>query len=72
MLRPVELDTAGNPRASKSHKRGFDDVIVVDEVTLFDFVISHLHTSTKLGQYHHLDVFILQPDGLPVLIHLLV
>ena len=50
VLRPVELDTAGYPGACKSNKCRFYDTVVVHKVTLFRFVVSHLHPAAKFGQ----------------------
>ena len=45
VLRPVELDTATNPRSCQSHESRFDDVVVIHEVALLDLVIRHLDAS---------------------------
>ena len=72
VLGPVKLNTARNPRARQTHQCRFDDVVIIDKVTLFDFIVRHLDPSTQLWQHHHLDILILQIDGLPLLIHFLV
>ena len=72
MLWPVEFDASRNPRTCKSHKGGFDHVVVINKVALLDLVISHLYASAQFGQHHHLDVFVLHPNGQIILIHLLV
>ena len=58
VLRPVEFDTAGNPRTYQSYQSRFDDVIVIDEMAFFDFVVSHLDTSSQFGENHYFDVLI--------------
>ena len=69
MLRPVELDAATDPRARKSYKGWFDNVVVVHEVALCYLVVCHLHTSAQLGQHHHLDILVFQPNGQIVFVH---
>ena len=72
VLRPVKLDATRDPRTRQTHQGGLDDVVIVHKVTLFDLIVSHLDTSAQLWQDHHLDIFVLNVDGLPLLIHLLV
>ena len=72
VLRPVELDAATDPRTCQTYEGRLDDVVVVHKVALGYLVVGHLHTASQLRQYHHLDVLILNPNGLIVLIHLLV
>ena len=59
-------------RACQSHECGLDNVVVVHEVALLDFVVRHLYTSAQLWQYHDLDIFVLYPDGKPFLVDFLV
>ena len=63
VLGPVELDAARNPGACKSDKRGLDYMVVVYEVAVAYLVVGHLHASSELREYHHLDVFVLNPYG---------
>ena len=72
VLRPVELDAATNPWTKQTYEGRLDDVVVVDEVALGNLVVRHLHATAQLGQYHHLDIFVLQPYRLILLVHLLV
>ena len=72
VLGPVELNAARNPGSGKTDQGRLDDVVVIHEVTLLDFVIRHLDTAAQLRQYHHLDILILEIDGLPLLVGLLV
>ena len=72
VLRPVELNATADPRTSQPHQCRFDDMIIIYKVTLLDLIVCHLHTTAQLGQNHHLDVFILNPDGMPLLIHLFI
>ena len=62
MLRPVELDAAGNPGSGQADQRRFDDAIVIDEVKVVGLVASHLHAAAKPRQQHNFQVFVLQND----------
>ena len=72
VLWPVELDATAYPRSCQTHQGWFDDVVVIDEMTLLNLVVGHLHATAQLWQDHYLDVFVLHPDGFVLLIHLLV
>ncbi|CCY64377.1 unknown [Prevotella sp. CAG:1124] len=72
VLRPVEFDTSRNPWTGQSDQRRLDNVVVVDEVTLLNLVVSHLHTAAKLWQNHHLYIFVLDEHGVVFLVSLLV
>ena len=63
MLWPVELNTARNPRTGKSYQCRLNYLIIINEMTLFYFVIGHLHTTAQLGQNHHPDIFIFQKNS---------
>ena len=62
MLRPVELDAAGDPGACQADQSRFDHMVVVDEMAFLDLIVCHLHTSAQFRQDHHLYIFILQID----------
>ena len=47
-------------------------MVVVHEVPLLDFIVSHLYTAAQFGQDHHLDVLVFQINGVPHLVVLLV
>ena len=72
MLGPVELDAAADPRPCQSYKCRFYDVVVIDEVALLHLVVGHLNATSQLRQYHHFDVFVLQPYGQVCLVGLLI
>ena len=72
VLRPVELDAAGNPRADEAHQRRLDDLVVVDEVVAVGLVVGALDAAAQLRQHHHADVVVLQPHRGIGLIDLLV
>ena len=59
MLRPVKFDASRNPRSCQSHQCRFHNLVVINKMTFFHLIISHVYTTTQLGKYHHLDVFIL-------------
>ena len=72
VLRPVEFDAARNPRTDKTYEGRLDDVVVIHKVATGYLVVGHLYAATQLGQHHHLDILILQPDGLILLVDLFV
>ena len=72
VLGPVELDATTDPRASKAYKRRLHHVVIIHEVSLLDLIVGHLDASAQFGQDHHLDIFVLEIDGLVVLVHLLI
>ena len=47
-------------------------MIIIHKVALLNLIVSHLHTSAQFGQYHHLDILVLDINGLILFIHLLV
>ena len=71
VLRPVELDAAGDPGSQKPHQRRLDHMIVVNKVVIIGLVVGPLDSAAQLRQDHHLDVLILQIDRLPVPVMLL-
>ena len=72
VLGPVELNTTRDPRTSQTDEGGLDDVVVVYEMALLDLVIGHLHTTAQLGQNHHLEVLVLNIDGVVLLVDTLI
>ena len=72
VLRPVELNAAADPRSRQPNECRLNHMVIIHEMTLFDFVVGHLDAPAQLRQYHHLDIFIFQPHGLPFLVNLLV
>ncbi|VTM89225.1 Uncharacterised protein [Raoultella ornithinolytica] len=65
VLRPVKLNSSGNPRAKQANQRGLDDIIVINEITLSDLIPRTMHAASQLGQDHNFDVIIFQPHRLP-------
>ena len=72
MLRPVELDAAGNPGSCQANQRWLDDTIVIDEVIAVGLVARHLHTAAQLRQQHDFEVFVFQKNRCIGLVGLLV
>ena len=72
MLGPVELDAAADPGSGQSHERRLDDAVVIDEMTLSDLVIGHLHPPAEFGEDHHLDVFVLEIHGIVRMVRLFI
>ncbi|SSN10131.1 Uncharacterised protein [Klebsiella pneumoniae] len=48
MLRPVKFDSAGDPGPEQPYQGWLNHLIVIDEITLFDFVICPVNTAAKL------------------------
>ena len=65
MLRPVELDAAGDPGAQQADERGLDDVLAVDEVVAGVAVLDDVDAAADLGQQHDAQVLVLEVEGLP-------
>jgi len=72
VLRPVELDTARNPRAGQPDERGLHHLVVVHEVALLHLVVGHVDASAQFREYHHLDIFVLDEERMVKLVFLLV
>ena len=63
VLRPVELDTAGHPRACKADHRRLDDLVVINEVIIVGLIQRALNLAADLGQDLKLDVLVLEYSG---------
>ena len=70
VLRPVELDAAGDPGAYQPHQCRLDHFVVIDEITIHHLVVGTVDATAQLRQQHHLDEVVLQPDC-PIGLHLL-
>ena len=66
VLRPVKFDATRDPRPQQPHQRRFHHFVVVDEITLLDFVIRAMNTSPQLRQQHNADEVVFHPDGLVI------
>ena len=62
VLRPVELNSAGDPWAQQPHQRRLDHVLAVEEVVLVGLVQSSVDAPANLRQNHQLDKFVLKQD----------
>jgi len=65
MLRPVELDSTGDPRASEADKCGLDDVLAIEEIVAVDLVVSDVDAATDFGQDHDAQVLVFEMHRLP-------
>ena len=63
MLRPVKFDTTRNPRTSQPHECRLDYLIIIYEMTLFNFIVRHLNPTTKLGKNHYFQIFVFQKNS---------
>jgi hypothetical protein len=65
MLRPVELDAAGNPRPGQADERGLDDVLVVNQIVAVGLVLNGVDAPADFRQHQHAEKFVFDPDRLP-------
>ena len=65
MLRPVKLNTSGDPWPRKSDKSRLYHLIVVDKIIAVCLVIGSLDPAPKLWKDHHLYVLVLKKNCLP-------
>ncbi len=70
VLRPVELNAAGDPGTAQADKCWLDDLIVVHKVIVVGLVIRALDASAQLRENHHPDVLIFKVHCLPDMIRL--
>ena len=64
MLRPVELNAAGDPRPCQPYQCGLDDLVVINGVITVGFVVHTLDAPTQLRQDHHKQIVVFQIDGI--------
>ena len=64
VLRPVELNAAGDPRPCQPYQCGLDDLVVINCVITVGFVVHTLDTPAQLRQDHHKQIVIFQIDGI--------
>lgn len=55
MLRPVELDAAGNPWSSQPDQRGLDHVLTIDNVAATDLILYGVNAPANFRQQHDAD-----------------
>ena len=72
MLRPVELDAAGDPWTGKAYQRRLDHVIIIYEVIIVGFVKGTLDTATKFREDHDKQIIIFQVNRLVLYVFFLV
>ncbi len=64
MLRPVELDSAGNPGPGKAYEGGFDHLIVVDKIIAVRLVVGALNAPAEFRQNHDKQILIFEAERL--------
>ena len=65
VLRPVELDAAGDPRPGEADERRLDHVLAVEEiVVVVRLVLADEDASADFRQHHQPDELVFQPRGL--------
>ena len=62
VLRPVELDAAGNPRTQQPNQRWLDHVLPVKEVVLICFVQTSVNSPADFRKNHQMHVFVFEKD----------
>ena len=62
VLRPVELNAAGDPWSQQSHQRRLDHVLPVKEIVLVGLVETRVNSPANFGKDHQLDIFVLEED----------
>ncbi len=70
MLRPVELDSAGNPRPGEAHQRRLDNRLAVKEIVSIGLVQARVDASAEFRQDHHSHELILDMHSVPFPIRL--
>ena len=72
MLRRVELDATRDPRPQQANQRRLDDALPVEEVVAIADVLSDVNAAADLRQDHQSDVLVLEVDGLPGTVDLVI
>ena len=72
VLWQIELYAPAYPGPGKANQCRLDDVVVIDEMTLGDFVPRHLHPSSQFGQNHHFKLLVLDEYSIPFVVCFLV
>ncbi len=62
VLWPVKLNTTRDPGTGQPYQSRFYNLVIVNEVTLTDLIISHLDATAQLGQDHYFDVLIFKEE----------
>ncbi len=65
VLRPIELDAAGDPRPGQADQGRLDDRLPVDEVVAVGLVLGDVDAAADLRQQHDAEILVFQPNGLP-------
>jgi len=72
VLRPVELNSARDPRTCQSNKRGLDDVVPVAHVVVGNLVVDDMDAPSQLGQDHDAKPPVLEVYRLPLVLNRIV
>src|ERR1700761_1622607 len=67
MLRPVKLDSAGDPGTSKTNQRRLDYVLTIKKIIATEFVVPDVNASPDFGHNHQSNELIFDMDRLPFL-----
>ncbi len=65
VLRPIEFDSARNPRAGQADQGRLDDRLPVDEIVAVCLVLGQVNPPAEFRQHHHPQKVVFQPDGFP-------
>ena len=71
MLRPVELNTARDPRTEQSHERWLDHVLAIEEVVLVCLVEPSVNAAADLWKNHQMNEFVFEKNSLVGFVHFL-
>jgi hypothetical protein len=67
VLRPIELNATGDPRAGQADQRRLDDVLVVDHLVVVGLIENRMNSPANVRQNHHAQELILDPYRSPLL-----
>ena len=65
VLRPIELDAAGDPRSRQADQGRLDHRLAVDEVVAVGLVLGDVDAAADLRQQQDAEILVFQPNGLP-------
>ncbi len=68
MLRPVEFDAAGDPRAGQPDERRLDHILPIEEVIAVGLVEPNVNAPADLRQNHQAQIRVLNVHRLPRLL----
>ena len=65
MLRPVKLNSSGDPGTCKSHQRRLDNTVIIDKIIAVCLIQGSLYPASKFRHHHDFQIFILQEYNVP-------